>query len=235
MDRRRFLRLGATMSAWGMMPGALGLSALAGTGCSRTATGGNIIQRGPLGNGPVSESDRRRLTFRRYRPGQTIGQVMVVTPDDGFYLHTFYDECPFSPSERYLCVNRIPYQGQFPKYGDLCDICLIDLQEETIETVYRTLGWGFQLGANLNWGATDRYLYTNDILNGQAVCVRMDLETREAQAFSGPMYDIEPNERSVVSFPLDLINDTQEGYGVPEYRERGGIRGAPKDQGLWRT
>ena len=49
------------------------------------------------------------------------------------------------------------------------------------------------------------------------------------------MYDIEPRERSVLGFPLDLINDTQGGYGVPEYRDRDGITGAPADEGIWQT
>jgi len=233
--RRELLRGAAGLTS-------LRLAAAAGGGfgfglAAGTARGAKVphSRQSPLGNGPVADAAPRPVRFTPYRPGETIGTVLKVSPDDGFYLHTFYDECPFSPSGRILCVNRVPYQDQVPAYGDLCDICLIDLEAETIETVYKTLGWGFQLGANLNWGASDRHLYTNDILDGRAVCVRIDLETREARAFSGPMYDIEPRERSVLGFPLDLINDTQGGYGVPEYRDRDGITGAPADEGIWQT
>ena len=94
---------------------------------------------------------------------------------------------------------------------------MIDLENETIETVYSTKGWGFQLGANLNWGKTDRYLYTNDIIDGEAVCVRIDLKTGETKGFAGPMYHIAPDESAVVGFPLDMINITQMGYGVPYF------------------
>ena len=50
-------------------------------------------------------SSKRSFSFRPYRPGKTFGKVESVTSDDGFYLHTFYDVCPFSPSGRYLAVT----------------------------------------------------------------------------------------------------------------------------------
>lgn len=184
---------------------------------------------------PVGE--KKAFGFRAYRSDKTVGKVTCVTPDDGFYLHTFYDVCPWSPSGRYLAVTRFPFQTHQPKPGEKADVCVIDLRERTIETVYSTKGWGFQLGANLNWGVTDRHLYTNDIVDGQAVCVRIDLQNNETRAFAGPMYHIAPDESSVIGFPLDLINATQAGYGVPidksnppALHER-----VSKTQGLWKT
>jgi len=187
------------------------------------------------------EKTKRSIKFRDYQKGSTFGDVKIVTPDDGYYIHTFYDVCPFSPSQKYLAVNRFPYQGKSIKYGDLCEICIIDLENETIEEVYSTRGWGYQLGANLNWGSTDRYIYTNDIIDNDAVCVRIDLETKEVVAFSGPMYHMAPDESAVIGFPLTLINGYQDGtssqmgYGVPIYKEIEEIKGAPSDQGLWKT
>ena len=181
------------------------------------------------------KSSPARIRFRKYQKKTSFGKVKVVTPQDGFYIHTFFDVCPFSPSQKYLAVSRLPYQDHEAKYGDLTDICIIDLENETIEKVYSTKGWGYQLGANLNWGKTDRYLYTNDIIDNQAVCVRIDLETKEIKAYAGPMYHIAPDESRVIGFPLDLINVTQMGYGVPSFRELIGIKGAPADQGLWET
>ena len=181
--------------------------------------------------------DRRSFAFRPYRPGKTVGEVTRVTPADGFYLHTFYDVCPWSPSQRYLAVTRFPFQDREPRPGETADVCVIDLHDRTIETVYRTKGWGFQLGANLNWGATDRYLYANDLIDGQGVCVRIDLQGREAKAFAGPMYHIAPDASCVIGFPLDLINATQAGYGVPTDEKDPPVlkEKASKTQGLWRT
>ncbi len=211
MDRRAFLRTSAGFSAvW------------AGGGCW-------AVQR--------REGAKRRYSFRRYRRGETVGEVMCVTPDDGFYLQTFYDVCPFSPSGRLLAVTRFPFQDRQPEVGETADVCVIDLEAETIETVYSTKGWGFQLGANLNWGRTDRHLYTNDIVGGQAVCVRLDLETGEAKAFCGPMYHLAPDESAAVGFPLDLINATQQGYGVPvDWRNLSALAETVSgDEGIWKT
>ena len=183
------------------------------------------------------ESKKMSVVFRPYRPDRTVGKVSCVTPNDGFYLNSFYDVCPFSPSQRYLAVTHFPFQHRQPRVGETADVCIIDLENQTIETVYSTKGWGFQLGANLNWGQTDRHLYTNDIIDGQAVCVRLDLQSGRTKAFSGPMYHLAPDESSVVGFPLDLINATQQGYGVPvdwnnipQLKEK-----VAADQGIWKT
>ena len=136
-----------------------------------------------------------------------------MTPD-GFYVHTYYDVCPFSPSGRYLAATRLPYQDHNAVFGDAADVCVIDLQEQMIETVYTTKSWGFQTGALLNWGASDRFLYTNDVVGETAVCVRIDLESGATKAFAGPLYHIAPDESCVISFPLELLDVTQVGYGV---------------------
>ena len=44
--------------------------------------------------------------FAAYRETDTLCPVYRVTPDDGYYLHTFYDVCPWSPSQRYLACTR---------------------------------------------------------------------------------------------------------------------------------
>jgi len=182
-------------------------------------------------------SPLQSFEIRPYRAGKTFGKVSCVTPDDGFYLQTFYDVCPFSPTQRYLAVTRFPFQTRQPQIGETADVCVIDLKEETIKTVYTTKGWGFQLGANINWGATDRYLYTNDLLDGKGVAIRIDLDTGETKAFAGPMYHIAPDESCVIGFPPELLNSTQHGYGVPvdwnnvpKLNER-----ASEKEGLWKT
>lgn len=171
--------------------------------------------------------------FRPYRPGETQVPVTCVTPGDGFYLHTFYDVCPFSPSGRYLAVTRLPFQDQEPQLGDRADVCVIDLENERLETVTTTRAWGIQVGANVQWGATDRYLFTNKIVNGEAVCARIDRETGEVTTYAGPMYHASPDGASVIGVPPAYLNATQSGYGAPLMRAL--PPGAAHDEGLWLT
>ncbi len=189
--------------------------------------------------GNYTHSGWKSFRFSKFTDGRFVAPVQKVTPDDGFYLHTFYDVCPWSPSGKYLAVTRFPYQGKKPVWGDMAEVCIVDLQEQKIKTVYTTKAWSFQLGANVQWGhANDRFVYTNDIINGQAVCVRVDLESEEIKAFAGPKYDIAPDDRSVISPNLSNMNIHQYGYAIPD-----GPGGKPipftkadmDKEGLWKT
>ncbi len=170
--------------------------------------------------------------------GKAAVPVVKVTPDDGLFVHTYFDVTPFSPSQRYMAVTRLPFQDRMPVLGDIADVCIIDLENHTIRTVYSTKCFGYQTGANVQWGATDKTVYTNDVIDGRAVSVRIDLESGEATAFEGPMYSISPDESCVVGFTLEYLDITQLGYGVPpkDYDHLAALPpGASKTEGIWRT
>jgi hypothetical protein len=195
-------------------------------------------------SGRVRADDGRRLKkpfeFRPYRTGKTLAPITCITPDDGFYIHTFYDVCPWSPSGRYVACLRLPTQDHPPGWRDHADVCVIDLHERTIQTVYATSAYGMQTGAQVQWGRTDGFLYFNDKTEkakGQATGIRLDWQSGKAEELAGPVYSMAPDESAVVSFNLDLINHTQEGYGcavAPEHRMKLSSDAA-SDQGLWYT
>ena len=164
--------------------------------------------------------------------------ITQVTPEHGFYVHTYYDVCPFSPSGRYLVCSRLPGQERAPVFGDSADVCVIDLHEQTIRAVYSTVCWGHQTGTMAQWGATDRYVYTNNVIQKRAVCVRIDLETGETRPFQGPLYHISQDESDFIGFSLDYFDITQRGYGMPsrEYDNPPVLPpGASETEGIWRT
>ena len=215
MNRRKFTRTSAGLLATAIAPGVWS--------CQRP---------------PAVAKAKKTFEFATVRPGEFPVPITRVTPDDGFYVHTYYDVCPFSPSQRYLAVTKLPYQDHNAVFGDTAEVCVIDLEAHTIETVYTTKSWGFQTGANVNWGATDKHLFTNDVIGDRAVCVRIDLETGETKAFAGSLYHIAPDESCVISFPLELLDITQPGYGVPSKDPKNPQKlppGAAKDEGVWRT
>ncbi len=186
--------------------------------------------------------EKRRFPIRQYKHDSFELNVPIyqVTPDDGHYNYTYYDIPAHSPSNRFIAVTRVPFlEDRLPKFGEIADVCVIDLEEETISTVYKTKSWGFQTGALLHWGANDRYLYTNDVFNdGHAVCVEIDLETGKFTAFNGPMYNIAPNGQFIVGFPLELLNITQQGYGLPSRDPENPDKlpyGAASSEGIWKT
>lgn len=164
-----------------------------------------------------SIQNEKKIDFKPYRKRKTLVPITRVTPDDGYFVHTFYDECPWSPNGRYLALTKLPYQKMKPKWGDIAEICIINIEKQTIRTVYQTKAWSFQLGANVQWSdVSDRFIYTNDIIDGQAVCVRIDLESGEVLAYKGPKYDIAPNGNWIAGPDLNYVNITQYGYAISD-------------------
>jgi len=193
---------------------------------------------GPPMQGARFSDKPRYFKFEKYKHPDNSCPVYRVTPPDGHYIHTFFDVCPWSPSGRYLVVTRFPYGDRKPVLGDEADIAVVDLQRESIRTVYKTRAWSFQLGANVQWGKDDRYIYCNDIVNFVAVGIRVDIETGETKVFVGPKYDINGPASAIIGSRLELMNATQYGYGIPD-----GAFGFPQynhadhenDDGLWYT
>ena len=183
-------------------------------------------------------SRNKYYAFKPWKTAETLAPVTQVTPQGFSYVHTYFDVTPFSPSQRYLAVTRLPFDNQYPVLGDMAEVCVIDLEKQCIQTVYKTKCWGYQTGANLNWGATDRHLYANDVIDGKAVCVGIDLQTTETLAYAGPLYTIRPDESCVLAFPHELRDVTQKGYGVPpKVLNSFAILppGASRDEGIWLT
>ncbi|WP_422350982.1 hypothetical protein [Flagellimonas sp.] len=181
---------------------------------------------------------KKNFSFKTYRSGETAVPITQVTPEDASYVSTYYDVSSLSRSQRYLAVTKVPELNRVPSFGESVEVCVVDLVEQTITKVYTTKAWGYQVGANLEWGPTDRYLYTNDVLDGMGVCVEIDLETNQTRAFAGPKYNISPDGSCVVGFPLELLNVTQQGYGYPSKSGTNPKKlpyGASTSEGIWKT
>jgi hypothetical protein len=212
MNRANFLRTTAGLLSFALMPGVFKVF--------------------------MPRQKDRKIQFKRVQNDNFLAPVYQLTPNDGNYQHTYFDVTPFSPSQRYLAVSKLPFEDRMPVVGDLAEICIIDTENETIRTVYATKSWGLQTGTNVSWGGTDRYIYANDIIDGAAVGVRIDIESGDIKAFCGPKYSVSPDDSCFVGFPLELFDATQYGYGCPAvkpYEFKTLPPGASKTEGIWRT
>ena len=86
-------------------------------------------------------------SFDQILDGTRIARVEKVTPDDGYYIHRFFDTSPWSPSERYLAVLRLPFQDREPRPNDEAIVAVIDLENRLIRDVATTRAWCTQMGA----------------------------------------------------------------------------------------
>ncbi len=164
--------------------------------------------------------------------------VWCLTPHEGRCIHRFFDTCPISPSGRYIALFRFPHEQRLNKPGEVGHIVLVDLLTGEERVVAKTRGWEFQLGANINWGASDDVLVYNDVdtQTWKPMLVRLNPLTGKRDCIYGGVYHVSPDGRYAASCSLEKMMRTQFGYGVLLPQDRVGRNiGAPDDDGLFIT
>jgi hypothetical protein len=101
--------------------------------------------------------------FPRYTEFDPKVPVWCVTPDVDHCIHRFHLSSPVSPSGRYLGLTSLPREDRPPEPGDAAGIVLVDLETGEQKVIAETIGWDTQLGAQVQWGATDEELFFNDV------------------------------------------------------------------------
>ena len=176
--------------------------------------------------------------FPKYEQFAPLVPVWCVTPDQGGCIHRFFDTSPFSPSGRYLAAGRLPFEDHRPKPGDRCQVVLVDLEQGTERIVAESAGWEPQMGANVNWGATDHELYFNDVdtRTWKPFAWKLDPLSGARQRMEGTVYHASANGRWLISANMTTMRKSQPGYGVclPEETVRWNV-GPAADDGFYLT
>jgi hypothetical protein len=154
--------------------------------------------------------------FPRYTGFSPLVPVWCVTPDRRGCIHRFFDTSPISPSGRYLAVFQIPFEDRQPKPGESGHVCIVDLETGEDRVVAETCGWEPQMGANVNWGASDHELFFNDVdtADWKPFAWKLDPLTGTKQRMDGTVYHASPDGRWLISANMTTMRKTQPGYGV---------------------
>ena len=141
--------------------------------------------------------------------------------------HRFFDSSAISPSGRYVCATRTRREGPADVTpGDVAEVVVYDLQkkrEDRFPVVYRrpTAAWDAQLGAQVQWGASDDELYFNDVVgtrgDGAPIVrgVRSDWQRGRETRLPTPVYHVtRDGARAAAPRDLAALRMTQDGYGV---------------------
>ena len=173
--------------------------------------------------------------FSRYTDFDPAVPVWCITPDIDGCVHRFFDASSISPSGRYVAITRFRFEDRMPVPGDTCDIVLVDLQTGEQKIVAESRGFDTQLGAQVQWGASDSQLFFND-MDCQAwrpFGVVMDPVSGERRELSGTVYMASRDGMRIASTCLKRTGLTQAGYGVLVPEEHVPINeGAVDDDGL---
>ncbi len=134
----------------------------------------------------------------------------------GRAIHRFFDTSPVSPSGRYVALLRLPYENKSPQPGDAADVIVVDRNTGTEKVVATTRGWEVQLGAHVQWGATDKELLFNDVdtATWKAFCVVLDPVTGKRRRLDGTIFMASNDGKKIATYNLVNSVYAQVGYGV---------------------
>src|SRR5690606_36155816 len=176
--------------------------------------------------------------FPEYRDHRPSTRAWCATPTMNRSIHRFFDSSPFSPSGRYLALTRFPFEDRYPSPGDRAEIVVVDLEGGAESVVATTRAWDTQLGAQVQWGASDAQLCYNDLdeQDWQPHGVVMDIASGFKRSIDGPIYHVSADGSKSAAPNLTRYRFTQLGYGVvvPESATSPNV-GASDDDGLFVT
>ncbi len=185
---------------------------------------------------PEKVGDELSFKIRVYDETLSLFPVDVVTPPGEHYMTTFFDVNPISPDGDRLCVTKVPFIKRIPIPGDLASVCVINLNAGSCKTVYQTVGWGAQLGANVQW-LDDETVVCNDVIDGVARGVRVNTLTLKYKVLDGPIYGLDVDKRFSYSGNLEMVNAIIPGYGVPDpiFGKTRQVDKISSTEGIWKT
>jgi hypothetical protein len=147
---------------------------------------------------------------------QTEAKFPVVKVSSGRVIHRFFDTSPISPSGKYLASFRFPDETRSPKPGDVGEVILVNLKSGKERVVAQSRGWEMQLGANVQWGATDNELYFNEVdtTTWEAYAVQLNPFSLQTRRMAGTVFMVSPDGKKLASYNLISSRYAQVGYGV---------------------
>lgn len=156
-------------------------------------------------------------------PDQTKSGELMVTEgiavrkvSTGRVIHRFFDTSPISPSGKWLALFRMPYENKSPQPGDAGDVILVNMKTGKETVVAQSRGWEVQLGANVQWGSSDKELLFNDVdtTTWKAYCVVLDPATGKTRKLDGTIFMASNDGKQTASYDLIKSTYAQVGYGV---------------------
>jgi hypothetical protein len=143
-------------------------------------------------------------------------EARIKKVSSGRVIHRFFDTSPLSPSGRYLGLFRFPAENQSPKPGDTGEVIVVDMETGKEKVVAYSRGWEMQMGANVQWGKSDKELYFNDVdtTTWKAFAVQVNPLTGKSRRLSGTVFMVSNDGQYLASYNLISSRYAQVGYGV---------------------
>lgn len=179
---------------------------------------------------------KEQLTNRAYLNAKPLVPIEKIC--SGKVIHRFHDTSPLSPSGHYMALFRVPFEDHYPAPGDAGEVVLIDMGTLKEKILARSCGWEMQVGANVQWGASDHELFYNDVDTNtwKVFAVKLDPISGKSERMEGTVFMATSDGKKLVSHNLVNSVHAQSGYGViiPDNLTQHNV-GAVKNDGIFVT
>ncbi|PJC88037.1 hypothetical protein CSW98_02650 [Vibrio sp. HA2012] len=154
--------------------------------------------------------------FERCKKFETRFPVYKITNSDDSCIHRFYDTSPISPSGKYIALCRFSRENTLPRFGEVAKVVVYDLSVGNEIYISETQAWDTQLGAQVQWGATDHELFFNriDTETLEPFGVMVDVLNANEMALKNTIYMVSPCGGYAITPCLNRISNVQAGYGI---------------------
>jgi hypothetical protein len=131
-------------------------------------------------------------------------------------IHRFFDTSPISPSGRFIALIRFGDESRSVRPGDVSDIVLVDLKSGQERVIAQTHGFELQLGAQVQWGSTDKELFFADvdIATWKSRTILINPRTGKRRELDGPLFMVSPDGKQICGHDMTTARFAQVGYGV---------------------
>jgi hypothetical protein len=153
-------------------------------------------------------------------------------------IHRFFDTSPISPSGRYIGLIRFGVEDRSVRPGDVGDILVVDLKTGRERVVAKTKGFELQLGAQVQWGRSDKELFFSDVdtASWKARTILMNPRTGKRRVLDGPLFMVSPDGSQICGYDMVTSRYAQIGYGVIVPKENAPrLTGSRADNGVYIT
>jgi hypothetical protein len=161
--------------------------------------------------------------------------VRTITSGLKFHWFGYYDKLQFDPTDRYVLSNQVDFEHRTPRPDDVIQIGMVDIQagDQWIQ-LGESRAWGWQQGCMLQWiPQSKNKVIWNDRKDGRFISHILNVETRERDTLSMPIYTLSPGGDFALSADFSRIQDLRLGYGYVGLADPYAEDVAPRNSGVF--
>jgi len=158
-----------------------------------------------------------------------------LTAGPAGHFFGYYDKSPWARSGNGpgVLTHQVKSNDRMPEPGEAVELGIVGA-DGAFQRLADSRAWNFQQGSMLQWvpGRSDAILF-NDIEDGVAIGVKLDLTTGTRTTLPRPFASVSPNGREALSLNYGRLTTLKPEYGYAGLADPFAADPCPADDGIW--